>query len=79
MMYHEILHFFIWSTLINFALVIIWLGVFVFAHDWLYRMHSRWFKFPVETFDTINYVGICIYEIGILLFNLVPLIALHFV
>ena len=78
-MHHELLHFFIWSTVINYAILIIWFVVFVFAHDWLYRMHSRWFKFPVETFDTIHYAGISVYNIGILLFSLVPLIALHFI
>ena len=28
---------------INYAILIVWFSVFVFAHDWLYRMHSRWF------------------------------------
>lgn len=75
---HEALHILIWCTAINYALLFVWFGVFVFAHDWLYRMHSRWFKIPIETFDSINYGGIAIYKIGILLFNLVPLTALHF-
>ena len=34
------------------------------------------FKLSVETFDAIQYVGIAVYKIGIILFNLVPLIAL---
>ena len=55
--------------------VFIWFGVFVFAHDWMYRMHSRWFKLSVETFDAIHYAGLAVYEIGILLVNLVPLVA----
>jgi hypothetical protein len=76
---HAALHILIWCTLINYAILLFWFGAFVFAHDWLYRMHSRWFKISVETFDTVNYAGISIYKIGILLFNLVPLIALHFV
>lgn len=76
---HEALHLLIWCTAINYALLFVWFGVFVFAHDWLYRMHSWWFKIPVETFDSIHYCGIAIYKIGILLFNLVPLLALHFV
>jgi len=76
---HHALHFLIWCTLANYVILILWFGVFVFAHEWLYRMHSRWFKIPVETFDTIHYAGISIYKIGIILFNLVPLIALHFI
>lgn len=76
---HEALHILIWCTLINYAMLLIWFGLFVFAHDWLYRLHSRWFKIQVETFDAINLAGISIYKIGIMLFNLAPLIALHLV
>jgi len=63
---------------INYAVLFIWFGVFVFAHDWMYRLHSRWFKFPVETFDALHYAGLSIYKIGVILFNLVPLAALYF-
>ena len=75
----ETLHVLIWCTVINYALLFVWFGVFVFAHDWLYKMHSRWFGISVETFDTVHYAGIAVYKIAILIFNLVPLIALHFV
>jgi hypothetical protein len=57
-------------------LLFIWFGVFVFAHDWLHRMHGRWFKLSAETFDAIHYAGFAAYKIGILLFFLVPLVAL---
>jgi hypothetical protein len=76
---HEALHLLIWCTVINYAMLLIWFGVFVFAHDWLYRLHSRWFKLPVETYDTFHYAGMGIYKLLIIVFNLVPLIALHFV
>jgi hypothetical protein len=76
---HQALHFLIWCTAINYAILIVWFVVFTFAHEWLYRMHTRWFKLPVETFDSIHYGGIALYKIGILLLNLVPLIAIHFV
>jgi len=65
-----------WCAGINFGILLIWSGGFVFAHDWLYRMHSRRFKLSVETFDAIHYGGLSLYKIGILLFNVVPLIAL---
>ena len=68
-----------WCTGINYGILLVWSGVFVFAHDWMYRMHTRWFKLSVETFDAMHYAGISIYKIGILLFNLVPLIALWLV
>jgi hypothetical protein len=54
----------------------LWSGVFIFAHDWMFRMHSRWFRLSVETFDGLNYAGLAVYKIGIILLNLVPLVAL---
>lgn len=66
----------LWTTVINYLVLIIWFGVFSFAHQWLYDLHKRWFKLSLEQFDTIHYTGMAIYKIGILLFNLVPLIAL---
>jgi hypothetical protein len=50
---------------------------FRFAYDWLYRMHTRWFKLSVETFDAIHYAGMATYKLGIILLNLVPLLALY--
>lgn len=66
----------LWSTGINYAVLLVWFCVFVFAHDWLYRMHARWFRFSVETFDALNYASVALYKIGIILLNVVPLIAL---
>jgi hypothetical protein len=71
--------FLLWSTAINYGVLFLWFGVFVFAHNWLYRMHTRWFKLSVETFDALNYVGVSIYKIGVVLINLVPLIVLYII
>jgi hypothetical protein len=71
--------FLLWSTAINYGVLFLWFGVFVFAHDWLYRMHTRWFKLSVETFDALNYVGVSIYKIGVVLINLVPLIVVYII
>ena len=65
-----------WSVGFNYAVLFIWFAAFVFAHDWMYRLHSRWFKLSVETFDAIHYAGLSAYKIGILLLNLVPLVAI---
>jgi len=40
------------------------------------RFHGRWFRLSDEQFDALHYLGMLIYKIGILLFNLVPLIVL---
>ena len=66
----------LWCVVINYAVLIVWFGVFMIAHDWMFRLHGRWFKVPVATFDAIHYAGMAAYKIGILLFFLVPLLAL---
>lgn len=72
----EIKNVLLWCVGLNYAVLIIWFGAFVLAHDWMYGMHHRWFTLSVETFDAIHYAGLAAYKIGILLFFLVPLIAL---
>ena len=68
--------FLLWCIGINYAVLIVWFGVFVLAHDWLYELHRRWFKIPASAFDATHYAGMAIYKIGILLFFLAPLLAL---
>jgi hypothetical protein len=67
----------LWCVGINYGVLLVWFGVFVYAHEWMYRLHTRWFKLSVETFDALHYAGVSIYKIGIILLNLVPLVALY--
>jgi hypothetical protein len=70
---------FLWCTAFNYGLVLFWFLIFALAHDWMHRLHGRWFRLSTERFDAIHYAGIAIYKIGILLFNLVPYLALRLV
>ena len=71
--------FLLWSLAINYAILLTWFIVFVAARNWLRALHSRWFRLSEPAFDAIHYGGMAAYKIGILLFNLVPLLALSFV
>lgn len=73
----EIREFLLWCTGINYAVLLVWAGLFLFAHDRLYRLHAGWCHLSVETFDAIHYGGMGVYKIGVLLLNLVPLLALY--
>ncbi len=66
----------LWSLLINYAILLVWFAALVFARDRIYRLHGKWFSLPKRTFDAIHYGGMAGYKIGILIFNLAPLIAL---
>jgi hypothetical protein len=69
----------LWCTVINFYLLIFWFLFFTLAHDWMYQVHGRWFHMSVNQFDAIHYAGMAFYKIGIILFNLVPYVALRLV
>lgn len=68
-----------WCTLINLGLLIWWLLFLLLAHDWTYRFHSKWFKISTEEFDAIHYRLMGVFKMGVILFNLVPYLALRIV
>jgi hypothetical protein len=67
----------LWCAVINYGVLLWWFLFFILAHDWMHRFHGRWFRLPVESFDAMHYAGMTLYKIGIILFNLVPYVALH--
>ncbi len=69
----------LWCSIINFSVLFLWGLIFLAAHEWMYRLHGRWFRLPVDQFDAIHYAGMAAYKIGVILFNFVPYIALHIV
>ena len=68
-----------WCAVINIGLLLWWFLFILFAHDWTYRYHSKWFKLSVERFDAIHYSGIALFKISIFVFNLVPYFSLRIV
>ena len=69
----------LWCAVINYGVLLVWFLFFLLAHDWVYRLHGRWFHLSVEQFDALHYASMALFKIGILLFNLVPYVALHLV
>ena len=71
--------FLLWCLVINYGILLLWFLAFWFGHDWMFRLHSRWFKLPEERFDSIHYASMAKYKVGILLLNLTPYIALRLI
>jgi len=71
--------FLLWCLVINMGLLLWWFLFMTLAHDWVYRMHTKWFKLSMETFDTIHYAGMAFFKIAIFVLNLVPYLALRIV
>ena len=68
-----------WSTVINIVFLLWWFLVFWVAHDWVYKLHGKWFTLSVEEFDAIHYKGMTLFKMGIALLNLAPYLALRIV
>ncbi len=69
----------LWCAVINYGLLLWWFLVFTLAHDWSHRLTGRWFPLSVEQFDALTYVVMALYKVSIILFNLVPYVALRIV
>jgi len=68
-----------WCAVINMGLLLWWFLFLVLAHDWVYRMHSKWYKISAENFDAIHYAGMTFFKIMLFAFNIVPYFALRIV
>ena len=66
----------LWCFIINMGLLFWWFLIFTLAHDWIYRVHGKWFKLSVEKFDAIHYAIMGFFKISIFVFNIVPYFAL---
>jgi hypothetical protein len=58
------------------GLLTYWFLMFWAAHDWIHRLHARWFKLSREQFDAIHYGGMAFFKMVWFFFNLVPWVAL---
>ena len=68
--------FLLWSLVVNYAILFVWFFVLVFARGWVRRLHGKWFNLSDAAFDALHYGGMGLCKIGIVLFNLTPLLAL---
>ncbi len=68
--------FFMWCTIINAGILILWSLFFLCAPDFVYRTQSRWFPISRETFDVVIYSFLGLFKVLVIVFNLVPYVAL---
>ncbi|MCD6526074.1 MAG: hypothetical protein J7K75_03670 [Desulfuromonas sp.] len=68
--------FFMWCTIICGTFYTISAVMCVFAGNWIYTVHSRWFPMPRETFTVVLYGYLGFFKILFIVFILVPWLAL---
>ncbi|HPS94268.1 MAG TPA: hypothetical protein PK600_07390 [Deltaproteobacteria bacterium] len=72
----KLTRFFMWCTIMNGALLVLWTVVYLLVPDLVYRMQSIWFPLPRDTYDAAMYAFLGLFKILFLVFNVVPYVAL---
>ncbi len=67
--------FFMWCTMLNYSLLILWFMLYVFSYNCMKNIMVKVIG-KVPYFDSLNIIGISFYKIVIIVFNLIPWIAL---
>ncbi len=68
--------FFMWCTILNMGLLILSSVMCVFFSDFIYRMNHRFFSISREAFNVALVCFIGLFKIFVMVFCLVPYIAL---
>jgi hypothetical protein len=69
----------LWCSFLNIVLLLVWTLLATAGRGWLLKVATRIFRVAPEQFDLLNLAGITLYKMGVLLFNVVPCIALFLV
>lgn len=68
--------FLMWCLILNTGFLLLWTGAFRLAPDFVYRQQRRWFALSREAFDEANYRLLGTFKIIVIVFNMVPYLAL---
>lgn len=69
--------FLLWCFIFNSAFLMWWFLMIVFAKDFVFKFHGRWFKdLRKESFDQVHYAMMALVKILNLTFFLSPYLAL---
>jgi hypothetical protein len=70
---------FLYCTIINYGILLVWAVLSLVGFGPIRRMSTDLFGISTEAFNAVNYGGIVLYKSLVIIFNLVPLIALYLV
>lgn len=68
-----------WCSVINIGMLVFYFAVICGAHDFVYRIHCRWFHLTEKKFDEIHYMMMGLFKCIVCLFSVVPYLALRIV
>ena len=65
------------SFLFGLAFLLLWFVLYLIVPGWMFEMNERWFNIGKRDFDLINYFGMGLVKVSILLFFLFPYLAIR--
>ena len=68
-----------WCALINMGLLLLSFVMIIAMRGLIHKIHGKWFKLSPEQFDATLYNALVIFKTCVIMFNVVPWIALHIV
>ncbi len=74
--YNVIRAFFGWCAIINGGLLILASLLVRFAGGWAFEMHNKWIPITEDSFHLAIYILLGFFKIIVVVFNLVPYVAL---
>jgi len=69
-------NFFMWCTIINGSIYILWAIFLVFVPDFVYRIQSKFFPISRETYNVVIYSFLGAFKLFFMFFNVVPYVSL---
>lgn len=72
----SVTEFFKWCSIVNIGMLIFSTLLLVVAQDQIFSFHGMMFDIPRESFNTVVYAFIGLYKVLIIVFSLVPYVAL---
>lgn len=68
--------FFMWCMILNVGLLLFSALMCICARDWIYGIHNQLFGISREAFNVAIYSFIGLYKILVIVFNVIPYVAL---
>jgi len=64
------------SFLFGLAILVVWFLLYLIAPHWMFELSASWFNVGKRDYDLINYFGMGFFKISIILFFLIPYLAI---
>ena len=53
----------LWCAVMNYGVLLVWFLFFLLAHDWMYRLHGKWFHLTVHLWHLKPYQSVEVYPL----------------